>query len=104
MTCAPIFRARSGVPSVELLSTTMTSVTRLEGRSASTRPMACASLWVGMMTDTRTQILSSPPIGLGPPPCQHPVTSPTTPPPPPHHPHRTHPHNHPSPTPSLTPT
>src|SRR5437660_464542 len=71
MTCAPVFRARSGVPSVELLSTTMTSVTRLEGRSASTRPMACASLWVGMMTDTRTQICSSPPRGRGAPPCWH---------------------------------
>src|SRR5207244_13622600 len=33
-------------------SLTMTSATRSEGRSASTRPMACALLWVGMTTDT----------------------------------------------------
>src|SRR5262249_36320400 len=43
------------------LSTTMTSLTRSEGRSAMTRPMACASLWVGMMTDTRTEPRPSPP-------------------------------------------
>src|SRR5579885_1356442 len=55
MTCAPILRATSGVPSEELLSTTMTSVTSSEGRSANTRPMASASLWVGIMTETRTR-------------------------------------------------
>src|SRR5215469_1675784 len=56
-TRAPIFAAISGVPSLEPLSTTMTSVERSEGKSASTRPMACASLYVGMMTDTRTDLL-----------------------------------------------
>src|SRR5579864_7072557 len=61
-TRAPIFAAISGVPSVELLSTTSTSVTRLAGRSARTRLMADASLRVGMMTDTRTGTwLKSPP-------------------------------------------
>src|SRR5437588_1861562 len=54
MTRAPILAAISGVPSFELLSTTMTSVVRSDGRSAKTRSIACASLWVGMMTDTRT--------------------------------------------------
>src|SRR6185437_13561788 len=48
--------AIAGVPSFELLSTTMTSVVRSDGRSARTRSIACASLWVGMMTDTRTLI------------------------------------------------
>src|SRR6266478_3209280 len=54
MTRAPILAAISGVPSFELLSTTMTSVVRSEGRSAKTRSIACASLWVEMMTDTLT--------------------------------------------------
>src|SRR5690242_14307870 len=76
MTCAPIFRATSGVPSVELLSTTMTSVTKWEGRSASTRPIACASLWVGIITDTRKQIPSSPQQRLGVPPRQNRIDSP----------------------------
>src|SRR5271156_3541010 len=51
---APIFEAISGVPSVELLSTTKTSVTISAGRSAKTRAMDYASLCVGMTTDTRT--------------------------------------------------
>src|SRR5580700_1653556 len=54
MTRAPILAAISGVPSFELLSTTITSVVRSDGRSARTRSIACASLWVGIMTDTRT--------------------------------------------------
>ena len=53
MTRAPILAAISGVPSFELLSTTMTSVMRSGGKSSSTRPIACASLCVGMMTETR---------------------------------------------------
>ena len=53
-TRAPIRAAIAGVPSVELLSTTMISVVRLGGRPARTRSIACASLWVGMMIDTRT--------------------------------------------------
>src|SRR5262249_26612525 len=76
MTCAPIRWASSAVPSVELLSTTMTSVTRLEGKSASTRPMACASLWGGMMTETRTQIRSSPPYRGGASACQQRIDAP----------------------------
>src|ERR1700722_10272150 len=55
MTSESIPEARAGWPSVELLSTTITSVTRSEGRSASTQPMACASLRVGMITETRTR-------------------------------------------------
>src|SRR5262249_24532526 len=61
MTRAPILAAMSGVQSVELLSTTMTSVARDEGRSARTRSIACASLWVGMITDTRPGLARSPP-------------------------------------------
>src|SRR5258707_15700470 len=53
MTRAPILAAISGVPSDELLSTTMTSVVRSDGISIKTSSIAPASLWVGMMTDTR---------------------------------------------------
>src|SRR5215467_8591344 len=48
--CAAI----SGVPSDERLSTTITSLTRFQGRSAKTRLIAGASLRVGMMTETLT--------------------------------------------------
>src|SRR3974390_574692 len=59
--------AISVVPSVELLSTTRTSVTRSAGRSARTRPMACASLCVGMITETRTGLgLDQPPRSIWP--------------------------------------
>src|SRR5713101_236396 len=76
-TRAPIFAATSGVPSVELLSTTRTSVTISAGRSAKTRPMDCASLCVGMTTDTRTwSWLKSPPWGGRPAPRQQCVNAP----------------------------
>src|SRR5262249_34536501 len=45
--------AIAGGPSVELLSTTMISVVRSEGRSERTRSIACASLSAGIMPDTR---------------------------------------------------
>src|SRR6266566_10163005 len=61
MTRAPILAAISGVPSFELLSTTMTSVVRSDGRSAKTRSIDSASLWVGMMTDTRIFLIDSQP-------------------------------------------
>src|SRR5262245_51449196 len=44
----------SRVPSLESLSTTRTSVTCAHGMSSSTRPIDCASLYVGMTTETRT--------------------------------------------------
>src|SRR5215472_4536300 len=47
------------------------------GRSASTRPMAGASLRVGMTTDTRTQIRSSPPRTRRAPPGQKRVDAPS---------------------------
>src|SRR5246127_3151724 len=51
--------ATSGVPSEEQLSTTITSLTRFQGRSARTRPIASASLRVGMMTEILTLPLLS---------------------------------------------
>src|SRR5215471_2284068 len=79
-TRAPAFSAISGVPSVELLSTTSTSVTRLAERSARTRPIACASLCVGMMTETRTELgLEQPPRSVGPALCQPGVDAPRSP-------------------------
>src|SRR5260370_36637271 len=51
--------AISGVPSEEQLSTTITSLTRFQGRSARTRPIASASLRVGMMTEILTLPLLS---------------------------------------------
>src|ERR1700722_14659776 len=79
MTRAPILAAISGVPSFELLSTTMTSVVRSDGRSAKTRSIACASLWVGMMTDTRTGIsLNQPPRRRWPPLRQPRINSPSS--------------------------
>src|SRR5438477_3349719 len=77
MTPAPILAAISGVPSFELLSTTMTSVARSEGRSAKTRSIACASLWVGMMTDTRTYLIRSPPRRRWPPLRQQTINAPS---------------------------
>src|SRR5215813_1707430 len=46
--------AIAAVSSDERLSTTITSLTKSQGRSARTRPIACASLRVGMITETRT--------------------------------------------------
>src|SRR3984957_16555794 len=77
MTRAPILAAISGVPSFELLSTTMTSVTRSDGRSARTRAIAWASLKVGMMTDTRMETARSPPPRGRPPLRQPGVNAPS---------------------------
>src|SRR5580692_4905714 len=72
MTRAPRPAAISAVPSLELLSTTITSLIRSDGRSASTRPIACASLCVGMMTDTR---MSTSPPQRGWPPLREPCVN-----------------------------
>src|SRR5215468_2050762 len=56
----------SRVPSLESLSTTRTSLTCVHGMSSSTRPIDCASLYVGMTTETRN-FGSSPDGHLGEP-------------------------------------